>query len=69
MLSSHLIGCLLIATWVSGEPAWIGKQYNASLSMLLDNIFDNGTVIASPSKKDPDYYVPLGDLSTDFSTM
>ena len=26
--------------------------------MLLDNIYENGTVIASPSRKDPDYYVP-----------
>jgi hypothetical protein len=46
----------------SAEPAWITTQYNVSLQMLLDNIFENGTVIASPSRSKPDYYVP-GDLT------
>jgi hypothetical protein len=41
----------------SVATGWIDEQYDASLSMLLDNIYENGTVIASPSRKDPDYYV------------
>jgi hypothetical protein len=51
----------LFAPWLvtSLSPSWIGEQYNASLNGLLDNIFPNGTVIASPSRKDPDYYVPV----------
>jgi hypothetical protein len=40
-------------------PAWIEQQYNASLIMLLDNIFANGTVIASPSRNEPDYFVTV----------
>ena len=38
------------------SSTWINEQYNASLRMLLDNIIENGTVIASPSRKEPDYY-------------
>jgi hypothetical protein len=50
--------CLLAATLVHTESlAWIDAQYNASLTMMVDNIFQNGTVIASPSRHEPDYYV------------
>ena len=40
-------------------PSWIEEQYNASISMLLDNIFPNGTIIASPSRNEPDYFVRI----------
>jgi len=50
---------LFVVCLVEGQSAsWIEEQYNASLRMMLDNVFKNGTVIASPSRREPDYYVP-----------
>jgi hypothetical protein len=55
-----LLSLWLVATClVKAQSLWIEEQYNASLRMLLDNIYENGTVIASPSREEPDYYVPL----------
>jgi len=55
----HLVLCWLVAAGfaIAQYSSWIDEQYNSSLTQLLDNIFENGTVIASPSRKDPDYYV------------
>ncbi|KAI9209054.1 glucoamylase I precursor [Polychytrium aggregatum] len=35
---------------------WIKQQYNISHDRLLQNIFNNGSVIASPSRSHPDYF-------------
>lgn len=60
MVKSLLVWWFLSVTLVKAlSSLWIGEQYNASLRMLLDNVYENGTVIASPSRKGPDYYVSL----------
>jgi hypothetical protein len=52
--------CLFVLRLVTSlSSSWIEEQYNASLNGFLDNIFPNGTIIASPSRKHPDYYVPI----------
>ena len=48
-----------LATCAFAEPPWITAQYDIALKELLGNIYDNGTVIASPSLINPDYYVLL----------
>jgi hypothetical protein len=50
-----VVGAALVAG--QSQSSWIEEQYNASLRMLLANIYSNGTVIASPSRSNPDYYV------------
>jgi hypothetical protein len=59
MAKLFLFWGLVAAALVAGQSqsSWIGEQYNASIRMLLDNIYSNGTVIASPSREYPDYYV------------
>jgi len=56
LLSQALLPTAQLAN-AQTPPPWIEQQYNASLRMLLDNIFSNGTVIASPSRNEPDYFV------------
>lgn len=52
MAKLFLFWGLVAAALVAGhQSSWIGEQYNASLRMLLDNIYSNGTVIASPSRE------------------
>jgi hypothetical protein len=58
MINVFLFLFLIAGCFAVGQSlSWIDQQYNASLQMLLDNIFMNGTVIASPSRAEPDYYV------------
>ncbi|TPX34315.1 glucan 1,4-alpha-glucosidase [Synchytrium microbalum] len=46
----------LVYLVVGLDDGWVWNHFNASKTLLLENVLLNGAVLASPSKCSPDYY-------------